>query len=663
MARRYEVGDLDVEDIIPFTSDAHVDLGYDGAPTQYELENEIMRGLHTNEEGEVGCNHCGNIDLFIRENTTKGRRYKCMSCMYNSETKYETLKSRKDITLAKFGLSYECNICGEDIDSFNRDSVLRHFKKHQKENETYETEMRMNLLPDDARMNPDDPNRMWGPDIISPIYERKGYERPVEEVIQQLQRHIVGMSIRMYGPQNDSEARSMKQPIDWWKDVGFSEHQPEGTWGRVTGVSKQNPNRPDVVGIWITIESGGSKNHPIGSRVWFHVKDTYFPDSMHLGWTKGDYVGNPKREAYIIKHGLDWWKDKEPGTTYESEYRTPKDLRRYLDSVMAEEEEPDWADVDWDETFVPEEDYDVDWESEEESLAYLLAEINTVWNHQYTDITNWVEHDMAGDGLMAYWDRFPYPDGTEMSEDESKEAYFETMYNSFIERFESEVHLWDDGPRGLYIEALRLLYVPVGTEVNVESLGNWENRSADQYGVNSEKITSWLWTDDIYPAVIFGDKSIDHMEGVEGVDFDRIILSAWIPWDAVSWASTIAYNISGFWQENELAVMDDEVVYGLDITRNGQEESFHKKALNAESLSRPWQEAEGGLVNNFTFEGQESFIPVWNTVFFNDELSETLDIPIESIVEDNTVFIKVGNKDTLPHTEVIAVDTINQYVL
>jgi hypothetical protein len=112
------------------------------------------------------------------------------------------------------------------------------------------------------------------------------------------------MEIRMYGPQNESEALGIRQPMDWWKDIGFSEFQPAGTMGRVTGVSMSNPNRPKIIGVWVTIISGGTAKHPVGSRVWFHVKDSYFPDSMRLGWTRGDYVGNPDREEYLRGKGV-----------------------------------------------------------------------------------------------------------------------------------------------------------------------------------------------------------------------------------------------------------------------------------------------------------------------------------------------------------------------
>ena len=223
-------------------------------------------------------------------------------------------------------------------------------------------------------------------------------------------------------------------------------------------------------------------------------------------------------------------------------------------------------------------------EEEKESMDYLLNEIKKVWySPARKDITDWVEHQMAGDGLLAYLDRLDMPDGSELSEDTTVEEYFDRMFESFLEDFQSKAQVSSHDKHGILILGQRLLYVPVGTQVNLDSLGNWEGRKADLYGVNSDEITSWLWSDDIYTGVIFGHDSIDHMEGEEGKDYDRIILAADIPWEAIDWASTIAFNISSHWQEKELCVMNQEPIYDLEIYRNSVLESERTEAMNAES--------------------------------------------------------------------------------
>ena len=224
-------------------------------------------------------------------------------------------------------------------------------------------------------------------------------------------------------------------------------------------------------------------------------------------------------------------------------------------------------------------------ESSEENFActdYIIKEIKRIWySPAQKDITYWVEHNMAGDGLLAYSDGFDLPDGSE-GVDITKDEYFERMFESFLERFEKGSWMYSDDNHGIMIQGDRVLYVPVGTPVNLDSLGNWENRKGDRYGVYGDKITSWLWTPEIYAGVIFGHDDINHMIGEEGKDFDRIHLTVWVPWEAVDWASTIAFNISSHWQENELCIMDKEPVYELNFSRNEVDEASLDKAMNAE---------------------------------------------------------------------------------
>ena len=233
----------------------------------------------------------------------------------------------------------------------------------------------------------------------------------------------------------------------------------------------------------------------------------------------------------------------------------------------------------------------LDAESSEENFActdYIIEEIKRIWySPAQKDIKHWAEHSMAGGGLGAYYDGFDLPDGSELSEDTTKDEYFERMFDIFLERFAEGTWMYSDDDHGIMMQAWRVLYVPVGTPVNVDSLGNWENRYGDQYGVYGDKITSWVHTQEIYAGAIFGHEGIDHMEGEEGKDFDRIVLTAWIPWEAVDWASTIAYNISIFWQENELCVRDKEPVYELNYDRNSVDEASLDKAMNAEFMEIP----------------------------------------------------------------------------
>lgn len=239
----------------------------------------------------------------------------------------------------------------------------------------------------------------------------------------------------------------------------------------------------------------------------------------------------------------------------------------------------------------------LDAESSEENFActdYIINEIKRIWySPAQEDIKHWAEHNMAGGGLTAYEEGLDLPDGSELGEDTTKDEYFQRMFDIWLERFEKGTWMYSDDDHGIMMQAWRVLYVPVGTPVNVDSLGNWENRKQDLYGVYEDKITSWLWQSEFYAGALFGHEGIDHMKGEEGKDFDRIVLTAWIPWEAVDWASTIAYNISFFWQENELCVKDKEPVYELGVSRNYLDDDNHDgdwtidKAMNAEFMEIP----------------------------------------------------------------------------
>tara|TARA_R110000824_G_scaffold166271_3_gene343051 strand:+ start:157 stop:1443 length:1287 start_codon:yes stop_codon:yes gene_type:complete len=134
----YTIEDINSE--LDFAPNAFVALDYSGAPTVFQLEQEIVADLHTNQFQEIGCHVCGNVDMFTRELNNKGRRYRCGYCLYNSESEFETVKSKKDITLSSFGLDYVCDICGEVMDSYNRGTIIKHLQKHEDANKVSEAE-------------------------------------------------------------------------------------------------------------------------------------------------------------------------------------------------------------------------------------------------------------------------------------------------------------------------------------------------------------------------------------------------------------------------------------------------------------------------------------------------------------------------------------------
>ena len=119
----------DAEDWLPKGN--WVDLGYDNAPTTEQLKSQIEAGDHDDPYGNLGCPNCGNVDLFWKKTTSKGKTFRCLSCEWSDN--YETVKSQGDITLQKFGLTVDCPLCGETISAYNRASIDSHFRKHKKE--------------------------------------------------------------------------------------------------------------------------------------------------------------------------------------------------------------------------------------------------------------------------------------------------------------------------------------------------------------------------------------------------------------------------------------------------------------------------------------------------------------------------------------------------
>ena len=108
-----------------------VDLSYNNAPTESQLRSQVDAGEHNDAYGDIGCPDCGNVDLFWKTHSSKGQRYRCLSCEYSSN--WETVKSQGDLTLQKFGLTVDCPLCDETISAYNRASIDSHFRKHKKE--------------------------------------------------------------------------------------------------------------------------------------------------------------------------------------------------------------------------------------------------------------------------------------------------------------------------------------------------------------------------------------------------------------------------------------------------------------------------------------------------------------------------------------------------
>ena len=97
------------------------------------LEKEIRQNKHTNQFMQVGCPVCGSVNEFFRNVSNNGIRYNCMDCMYTSGDHYVSLKSRGDKTLADFGMTTLCRVCGDTIHAYTNSQFQRHMDKHKSE--------------------------------------------------------------------------------------------------------------------------------------------------------------------------------------------------------------------------------------------------------------------------------------------------------------------------------------------------------------------------------------------------------------------------------------------------------------------------------------------------------------------------------------------------
>ena len=88
-------------------------------------------------------------------------------------------------------------------------------------------------------------------------------------------------------------------------------------------------------------------------------------------------------------------------------------------------------------------------------------------------------------------------------------------------------------------------------------------------------MTSWTYSDDAYMGDVFG-----YTEAAE--DVDKVIVNAIVASEDVDWATTIATNMSTYWQEYELVIPHNTPVYDIDILRNGQPMTTMEESKAAE---------------------------------------------------------------------------------
>ena len=90
-------------------------------------------------------------------------------------------------------------------------------------------------------------------------------------------------------------------------------------------------------------------------------------------------------------------------------------------------------------------------------------------------------------------------------------------------------------------------------------------------------MTSWTWNDDAYLGDIFGfTETTDNT--------DKVVINAIVAIDDVDWPTTIATNMSTYWEEYELVIPHNTPVYDIDILRNGKPMTTMEETKAAEEM-------------------------------------------------------------------------------
>ena len=325
----YTIEDINSE--LDFAPNAFVALDYSGAPTVFQLEQEIVADLHTNQFQEIGCHVCGNVDMFTREINNKGRRYRCGYCLYNSESEFETVKSKKDITLSSFGLDYVCDICGEVMDSYNRGTIIKHLQKHEDANKVSEAE---------------------GEE------QRKCCECQTTESLTTIQAGTYCYSCLPInlGAEDDYWAGSVAKAIvnemgDDYYDEDLHEYNCVHFTQEMSGYLAQDGIPHEIQSI---AGYGGEVAH-----AWVYVpsEEEYYDAWTPYGVSDWKDLGFWETLDYTPE-----WLEQQTPESFASE-TTDSEIRQWL--KVLRDTDPDWEEIDWEKpSDKPDPDWGIEWEAE-----------------------------------------------------------------------------------------------------------------------------------------------------------------------------------------------------------------------------------------------------------------------------------------------------------
>lgn len=175
------------------------------------------------------------------------------------------------------------------------------------------------------------------------------------------------------------------------------------------------------------------------------------------------------------------------------------------------------------------------------------------------DYTDWWQNDLTNKYLLE--DRDP------------ANINWDEMFYDFLERFMKEAHTVDSD----YIHCSRILFGEKDFIVDTEHLGGYhrtfpadlEDALKVGSGVGNSEMTSWTYSDDAYLEMIMGfAQEGDFIDN--SMAADKVVINAVVAIDDVDWPTTIANNISTYWEEYELVIPHNTPIYDIDILRNGE---------------------------------------------------------------------------------------------
>lgn len=192
-------------------------------------------------------------------------------------------------------------------------------------------------------------------------------------------------------------------------------------------------------------------------------------------------------------------------------------------------------------------------------LMLAVGTMEDIWHEQGEEIVQWIIDytDFHQNDLIQ-----PY-----MTNDDPADIDWDEIFYQFLERFMQEAHTTN----GEWIQCSRVIYGETDFIVDTEHLGGYNRTFPAELedalkvgsGVGDSEMTSWSWNDDAYLGDVFGFT-------INADGTDKVMINAIVAMDDVDWATTIATNLSTYWDEYELVIPHNTPVYDIDILRNGE---------------------------------------------------------------------------------------------